>query len=136
MTHPERPASRPTWKERAGRLKKEVYALYLALRDPRTPWYGKAFAALVVAYAFSPIDLIPDPVPVLGYLDDLILIPLGVVLALKMIPPEVMDEARAESVEAFRDGKPVSTAGAVIVVAIWLALAALAVMLVVRLVRG
>jgi uncharacterized membrane protein YkvA (DUF1232 family) len=131
----ERPADRRTWKERARRLKKEVYALYLAFRDPRTPWYGKAFAALVVAYAFSPIDLIPDPIPVLGYLDDLVLIPLGVVLALKMIPPEVMDEARAASAEAFREGAPVSTAGAAIVVAIWLALAALAVALVVRIAR-
>jgi uncharacterized membrane protein YkvA (DUF1232 family) len=132
---PDEPSSRRTWQERARQLKQEVYALYLAFRDPRTPWYGKAFTALVVAYAFSPIDLIPDPIPVVGYLDDLILIPLGVVLALKMIPPEVMDEARAASAEAFHDGAPVSTAGAVIVGAIWLALAALVVVLVVRIAR-
>ncbi len=116
-----------TWKDRARQLKKEVYALYLAYRDPRTPWYGKAFAALVVAYAFSPIDLIPDPIPVLGYLDDLILIPLGVVLALKMIPADVMSDCRAKAGEIMESGKPVSRVGAVIVGAIWIGLAALAV---------
>src|SRR6266542_6142122 len=87
------------WKQHAHTIKREVYALYLAFRDPRTPWYGKVFAALVVAYAFSPIDLIPDPIPVLGYLDDLVLIPLGVALAIKMIPPEVMAECRARARE-------------------------------------
>ena len=81
----------------ARRLKREVRALYLAYRDPRTPWYGRMLAALVVAYALSPIDLIPDPIPVLGYLDDLILIPLGVALALRMIPREVMAECRAQA---------------------------------------
>ena len=85
------------WKMGARRLKREVRALYLAYRDPRTPWYGRVLAALVVAYALSPIDLIPDPIPVLGYLDDLILIPLGVALALRMIPREVMAECRAHA---------------------------------------
>ena len=124
-----------TWKDRAQRLKKEVYALYLAYQDPRTPWYGKAFAALVLAYAFSPIDLIPDPIPVLGYLDDLILIPLGVVIALKMIPPEVMDDSRTKAEEAFQSGKPVSWVGAVLIGVTWVALALLAVLLVRRLLR-
>ncbi len=78
-----------TWKRRARQLKAETYALFLAYRDRRTPWYARLFAACVVAYAFSPLDLIPDFVPVLGYLDDLILIPLGLALALKMIPPQV-----------------------------------------------
>ena len=83
-----------TWKERARQIKSEIYALYLAYRDPRVPWYARVFAACVVAYAFSPIDLIPDPIPVLGYLDDLVLIPLGVVLARKMIPADVLAECR------------------------------------------
>jgi uncharacterized membrane protein YkvA (DUF1232 family) len=131
-----KPTIRQTWKERARRLKEEVYALVLAYRDPRTPWYGKAVAALVVAYAFSPIDLIPDPIPILGYLDDLILIPLGVVIALKMIPPEVMADSRAKAEEAFRSGRPVSWVGAVLVGAVWIALALLAVMLMLRLLRG
>lgn len=65
----------------------ETYALYLAYRDPRVPWYARVFAALVVGYAFSPIDLIPDPIPILGYLDDLILVPLGIALAVRMYPP-------------------------------------------------
>jgi uncharacterized membrane protein YkvA (DUF1232 family) len=124
------------WKERAGHLKKEVYALYLAYQDSRTPWYGKAFTALVIAYAFSPIDLIPDPIPILGYLDDLVLIPLGVVIALKMIPAEVMADSRLKAEEAFRSGKPVSWVGAAIVGAIWIVLAVLAVLLTLRLLRS
>src|SRR5215216_6294621 len=96
------------WKERARTIKREVYTLYFAYRDPRTPWYGKAFAALVVAYAFSPIDLIPDPIPILGYLDDLVLIPLGVMIAVRMIPPEVMLDARTKAEDVLRAGKPVS----------------------------
>lgn len=73
-------------KERARHLKAETFALYLAARDPRTPWYAKLIVADIVAYAFSPIDLIPDFVPVLGYLDDLILVPMGIALAIKLIP--------------------------------------------------
>src|SRR6266496_3022762 len=95
-------------KQRARILKREVYALYLAVRDPRTPWYAKAFAAFVVAYALSPIDLIPDPIPVLGYLDDLILVPLGVVIALRMIPEEIMTDARTQADQVLKSGKPVS----------------------------
>ncbi|MEO8612439.1 MAG: YkvA family protein [Chloroflexota bacterium] len=121
------------WKERARIIKREVYTLYLAYRDPRTPWYGKAFAALVVAYAFSPIDLIPDPIPVLGYLDDLVLIPIGVMIAVRLIPSEVMIDARAKAEEVLRAGKPVSWVGAVIIGAIWIALAVLAVWLLARL---
>lgn len=75
-------------------LRREIYALYLATRDPRTPWYAKAFAACVVAYALSPIDLIPDFVPILGYLDDLILLPIGLYFAIKLIPDEVMKDSR------------------------------------------
>jgi uncharacterized membrane protein YkvA (DUF1232 family) len=112
-----------SWRQQARALKREVYALYLALRDPRTPWYGKALAALVVAYAFSPIDLIPDFIPVLGYLDDLVLVPLGVVVAVRLIPPVVLADARARAAEMAV--KPVSGWSAVLIVAVWLALAAL-----------
>jgi uncharacterized membrane protein YkvA (DUF1232 family) len=114
----------------ARRLKVEVHALYLAYRDPRVPWYARVFAAVVVGYAFSPIDLIPDPIPVLGYLDDLVLIPLGVALAVRMIPPHVLAECREEARET--TNKPVSRVAAVVVVAVWVVLAALAVWLVAR----
>jgi uncharacterized membrane protein YkvA (DUF1232 family) len=112
----------------AQRLRVEVYALYLAYKDPRVPWYARAFAAVVVAYAFSPIDLIPDPIPVFGYLDDLVIIPLGVALAIKMIPPQILAECRAEA-RGTKD-KPVGRVAAAVVVALWIALAALAVWLV------
>ena len=124
------------WKRRVRRLKAETYALYLAYRDPRVPWYARLLAAIVVGYAFCPIDLIPDFVPVLGYLDDLLLVPLGIWLALKLIPPEVMAEARERAQQAMAAGRPVNRAAAAVVVSIWLLLAALAVVLVVRVVGG
>ena len=96
---------------------------------------GILFAACVVGYAFSPIDLIPDFVPVLGYLDDLVLVPLGIVLALKMIPPAVMAECRERAQEVMAQGKPVSRTAAAVVVATWLLLAALMIVLVMRIVR-
>src|SRR5215208_6761229 len=117
------------WKQRARGLKTELYALYLAYRDPRVPWYARLFAACVVGYAFSPIDLIPDPIPVLGYLDDLILIPLGVALAIRMIPEPVLAECREKARRASRESRPVNRVAAVAVVAVWLALAALAIYL-------
>ena len=115
------------WKQRAKQLKIEIYAIYLAYKDPRVPWYARIFAACVVGYAFSPIDLIPDPIPVLGYLDDLILIPLGVVLALKMIPEDVMAECRERSQEIMQQKKPVNKIAAMVIIAIWIILAAIAV---------
>lgn len=121
------------WRQRARQLKAESYALYLAYKDKRTPWYARLFAACVVGYAFSPIDLIPDMIPVLGYLDDLVLIPLGVALALKMIPPEVMADCREQAQTAMAEGKPVSRVAAVVIVAIWVLLAALVAVLGVRL---
>ena len=124
-----------TWKRRVRQLKAETYALYLAYRDPRVSWYARLFAAFVVGYAFCPIDLIPDFVPVLCYLDDLLLVPLGIVLALKMIPPAVMAECRAEAQEVMAQGRPVNRAAAVIVVAIWLLLAGLSAALVLRVAR-
>lgn len=111
-------------------LKVEVYALYLAYKDPRVPWHARAFAAVVVAYAFSPIDLIPDPIPVLGYLDDVVIIPLGVALAIRMIPPQILAECREEARDA--KNRPISRVAAVVVVAVWISLAALAVWLVAR----
>ena len=110
-------------KNRAKALKKEAYALFLAYKDKRTPWYAKVIAGLVVAYAFSPIDLIPDFIPVIGYLDDLILVPLGISLALKMIPGEVMAESREKAKAELQSAKPVNKVAAVVIVLIWLGLA-------------
>ena len=114
-----------TWKKKASELKIEVYALYLAYRDPRVPWPARIFAGLVVAYAFSPIDLIPDPIPIIGYLDDLVLVPLGAALARRMIPPPVLAECRVKAKEVMAAGKPVNWIAAGVVVAIWLVVAAL-----------
>jgi len=106
--------------QRVRHLKREAYALYIAARDPRVPWYARLFLGLVLAHTFSPIDLIPDFIPVLGYLDDLVITPLGIYLALKMIPAQVMADARGQADELMRQGKPVSRFGAVMIVAIWL----------------
>lgn len=114
-------------KQRAKQLKADTYALYLAARHPNTPWYAKLLVAGIVAYAFSPIDLIPDFIPVLGYLDDLILLPMGIALAIRLIPPPVMAECRTRAHDAFKSGKPVSRVAGAIIAAIWLALAALCV---------
>ena len=111
----------------ARRIKRDTYALYLAVRDPRTPWYAKVVAACVVAYAFSPIDLIPDFIPVLGYLDDVIIVPAGIVLALKLIPAEVMADCRARADANRPSSKPRNYLGAAAIVALWLLLAALAI---------
>jgi uncharacterized membrane protein YkvA (DUF1232 family) len=119
------------WRQRAKRLKTEIHAIALAYRDPRVPWYARVVAACVVAYAFSPIDLIPDPIPVLGYLDDLVLLPLGVVVALKLIPAPVMAECRQRARDAAREGRPTNWLVAGLIVAVWLALAALGVWLLV-----
>lgn len=118
------------WKHRAEKLKIEIYAIYLAYKDSRVPWYARIFAACLVAYAFSPIDLIPDPIPILGYLDDLILIPLGVVLALKMIPKEVLVECREKSREMMLQSKPVNRIAAIVIIAIWVICAAIGVALI------
>lgn len=100
-------------------VKRDVKALYLATRDHRVPWYAKAAAACVAAYALSPIDLIPDFVPVLGYLDDLILVPLGILLVVKLVPPAVMAELRAEA-ERRQGERPVSGIGAAAIVGVWI----------------
>ena len=105
--------------------------LYLAYRNPRGPWYARLFTAFVVGYAFSPVDLIPDPIPILGYLDDLVLVPLGIMLVVRMTPPDVLAECRAESREV-AGSKPVSRVVAVVVIVVWVSLAVLAVYLVTR----
>lgn len=105
-------------KTRAKQLKREIMALWFAARDPRTPWYAKGLALLVTAYAFSPIDLIPDFIPLIGYLDDLVLIPAGIALSIKLVPPEVMQACREKA--DLETQKPVSIAGAVVIGLIWL----------------
>lgn len=110
-----------TFKQHARQLKTETLALYLAARDPRTPWYAKLLAAAIVGFAFSPIDLIPDFIPVLGYLDDLILIPIGITLAIKLIPEPILADCRLQAQEKFEIGKPVSRIAAVVIVLFWIA---------------
>jgi len=118
-----------TWmrqlKQRAKEIESQTYALYLACKHPLTPWYAKAVAACVVAYALSPIDLIPDFIPVLGYLDDLIIVPLGIALVIRLVPKPVMAECRAEAARRLDARGPRSWAAAAIIIAVWLALAAL-----------
>ena len=106
-------------KSRARLLKTETYALYLAARDPRTPWFAKGLVFLVVAYALSPIDLIPDFVPLLGYLDDLVIVPAGIALALKLIPREIMEQAR-EQARTSSPSRRAGIIGAGIIVLIWI----------------
>src|SRR5918999_986958 len=115
------------WKQRARQLSAQTYALYLAYRHPRTPWYAKVFAALVVGYVFSPIDPIPDFIPVVGLLDEMVVVPLGVLIAAKMIPRQVMEECKEKARRMTEGEKPVSRVAAVVVVAVWLLCVALAV---------
>lgn len=115
------------WRQWARRVEQEIHAIYLAARDTRTPWYARALAVAVVAYAVSPIDLIPDPIPVLGYLDDLVLLPLGVLLVRAMIPVAVLEESRARAAGEGRPRMPGGRVVAGLIVALWLAtLAAIA----------
>ncbi len=123
--HPRPPSSRLVrWQDRAAALKQDVYALYLAARDRRVPWLAKVFIALVVAYALSPIDLIPDFVPILGYLDDLLLIPIGIAVAVKLIPAAILAEHRAEAARVFAERRPRSWVGAALVLLAWFAVLA------------
>lgn len=113
------------WGQRIESLQVETRALYLACGDPRTPWYAKVCALGVVAYALSPIDLIPDFIPVLGYLDDLLIVPLGIWLTIRMVPPEVLADCRRRADVEMQDRTSVGQAAAVIVVLIWILLALL-----------
>lgn len=106
-------------KARARALKDEAFAVYLAAKDPRTPWYAKALIFFVVAHTFSPIDLIPDFIPILGYLDDLIITPGGLWLAVRMIPPEVLAEARVAAATRGFD-KRVGIVGAIVIISVWI----------------
>ncbi|HEX3246251.1 MAG TPA: YkvA family protein [Chloroflexota bacterium] len=115
-----------SWRLRARTLKRDTYALYLAARDPRTPWYARGLAVLIVAYAFSPIDLIPDFIPVLGYLDDLLLVPLGVALLVRLVPTDVMADARARASVELAGNRPKSYVAAGVIALIWILLAAVA----------
>ena len=110
-----------SWKTQAKRLRNEIYALYFAARDPRSPWYAKVLAAFIIGYALSPIDLIPDFIPVLGYLDDLIIVPAGIALLIKIIPNGVLQECREKA-----HSQPISikrnwVAGTIIIL-VWLLL--------------
>ena len=115
------------FKRRARALKQDVHALYLAARDPRTPWYAKALVGMVVAYALSPIDLIPDFIPVLGLLDDLLLLPAGIALAIRMIPRDVLADAREQARAHAESGAPTSRTAAVVIVGVWLVVLLLAI---------
>ena len=121
-----------TWKRRARELSAQTYALYLAYRHPRTPWYAKVFAALIVGYVFSPIDPIPDFIPGVGLLDEMVVVPIGVLIAAKLIPQEVMEECQERAREVAEGVKPVSLVAAVVVVAVWLLCVALAIFLALR----
>lgn len=111
--------STASWRAWARQLKHESLALALAIRDPRTPWWGKLLAGAVVAYALSPIDLIPDFIPVLGYLDDILLVPLGVVLVRRFIPADVLNDCRQRATKALVDGSPIGRVGAAVIVSLW-----------------
>jgi uncharacterized membrane protein YkvA (DUF1232 family) len=105
-------------KDTARAIKRDVHAIYLAARDPRVPWYAKALALCVAGYALSPIDLIPDFVPVIGYLDDLVIVPLGILAVVKLIPPDIMAEHRATA--AITSERPISRVAAVVIVLLWI----------------
>src|SRR5262245_44049035 len=112
-------------KQWARAIKRDVVALWIAARDPRVPWYAKVMAGAVAAYALSPIDLIPDFIPVIGYVDDLLIVPLGILATVSMIPAPLLAEFRDEA--ARREGRPTSRAGAAAIVSIWIAALAIAI---------
>ena len=115
----------PKLKEKASQLKCELHALWLAYSDVRTPWYARVMVVCIIAYALSPIDLIPDPIPVIGHLDDLILIPLAVAVAIRMIPDSVMADCRERARQtSFNKPRHWRWAGAMFVVIVWLLIAA------------
>jgi uncharacterized membrane protein YkvA (DUF1232 family) len=121
------------WKQWARIIRRDAHALYQVARDPRVPWYAKALAIAVAAYALSPIDLIPDFVPMLGYVDDLIIVPAGIAFVIRLIPPEIMTHHRDIAAAALN--RPVSRAAGVAIVAIWLSAIGLTVWIAVRYLR-
>jgi uncharacterized membrane protein YkvA (DUF1232 family) len=120
------------WKERARLLKREALTLYLVCRHPDVPWYAKALALAVAGYALSPIDLIPDFIPVLGYLDDMVLIPLGIMLVIRLVPADAAAECRARAEDALERAAHAGKIAAAVVVAVWLLTAALILWLILR----
>lgn len=123
-------------KNKTRNLNQKIYILYLAYQHPATPWYAKAFAAVVIGYAFSPIDLIPDFIPILGYLDDLLLVPLGIGLAIKMIPQEALISAQAQAAAETEKQIPHQRIVGVIIIMIWVSLIALMIIWLISLVRN
>jgi uncharacterized membrane protein YkvA (DUF1232 family) len=123
------------WKRRARQLKIEIDAIYLAYKDPRVPWYAKLLIACVIGYALSPIDLIPDFIPVIGYLDDLILVPLGIALALKMIPPAVLADCREKARTDMTRQKRTNWIAASVILCIWVLLALITIFLVAKIAK-
>ncbi|GLC25128.1 membrane protein [Roseisolibacter agri] len=117
------PAAHARLRQWARTVKRDVLALWFAARDPRVPWYAKALALVVAGYALSPIDLIPDFIPVLGYLDDVILVPAGILLVRRLIPAELLAEHRALAERAAE--RPTSRTAALVIVVIWIAAVAL-----------
>ena len=109
-----------TIKEKAGKLKRDIPAVFLAMKHPKTPWYARILAGIIIGYALSPVDLIPDFVPVLGYLDDLVILPLLIILLLRLIPRGVFEECRQEAEDLWANGKPQKWYYAIPIIVIWL----------------
>lgn len=126
---------RSNWREYARQLKAQALTIYLACRDPRTPWYAKLLAACVAGYAFSPIDLIPDFIPVIGYLDDLVLVPLGIALVMKLVPAEVLADCRRKAEERVGQDRPTSWMAGAVIIVVWTVAAAAMAMLALRWLR-
>jgi uncharacterized membrane protein YkvA (DUF1232 family) len=121
------------WRKIGNDLKIEAYCLYLAAKDPRTPWYAKALVACVVGYALSPIDLIPDFIPILGYLDDLIIVTYGIALAVRLVPREVLDDCRRHAPLTIQTAVRAAVIAAVVVVFLWIVMILVAILVVKRL---
>ncbi|HEX2965842.1 MAG TPA: YkvA family protein [Syntrophorhabdaceae bacterium] len=107
------------WKNKAKNLKRDLYALSLAIKEPGVPWYARVFAVVIIGYALSPVDLIPDFIPVLGYVDDIVILPAAILLLIKMIPPDVMEECR-QMANAQSPGESKHWAAAIIIILLWL----------------
>ena len=123
-------------KKKSGDLKQQIYALYFAYKNPATPWYAKVFVGMVIAYAFSPIDLIPDFIPILGYVDNVILVPIGIWIAIRMIPENILEESRLHAPSESLDGKPRNWMAAAIIILIWISSASLAIYWIIQLNKG
>ncbi len=124
-----------SWKQKAHELKYHTLTLYFAYRNPQTPWYAKVFAGLVAAYAFSPIDLIPDFIPILGYLDDLVIVPLGVLLTMRLIPKHVLEISRLQAEASLKENRPEFKYMAIVIVVFWLIITTWVVITMVRIVK-